>query len=195
MLAVKIRSNNNIKGLEIHGLIKTKVSLYADDTCFLLKPQLESSLIEDLDTFAILSGLKPNYDKCTILCIGSQKMQILHYHVVYQLNGITEMWTYSVYKSQKKNDLTPIIFYRKLAKIDKILLPWKGKYLSICGKITLINSLVISQFTYLLMVLPTPSDLLFKLYEQKILNFIWNGKPDKIKRAYLYNEYEFGGQK
>ena len=40
------------------------------------------------------------------------------------------------------------------------------------------------------MVLPTPSDLLFKLYEQQIFNFIWNGKPDKIKRAYLYNEYE-----
>ena len=44
------------------------------------------------------------------------------------------------------------------------------------------------------MDLPTPSDLLFKLYEQKILNFIWNGKPDKIKRSYLYNEYEFRGQ-
>ena len=62
MLAVKIRSNN-IKIFEIYGL-KTKVSLYADDSCFLLKPQLESlhSLIEDLHNFAILSGLNP---KCT----------------------------------------------------------------------------------------------------------------------------------
>ena len=41
MLAVKIRSNNYIKGLEIRGL-KTKVSLYADDSCFLLKPQFVS---------------------------------------------------------------------------------------------------------------------------------------------------------
>ena len=47
--------------------------------------------------------------------------------------------------------------------------------------------LVISQFTYLLVVLPTPGDLLFKLYEQNIFNFIWNGKPDKIKWDYLYN--------
>ena len=30
MLAIKIRSNKNIKGLEIQG-IKTKVSMYADD--------------------------------------------------------------------------------------------------------------------------------------------------------------------
>ena len=37
MLAVKIRSKN-IKGLEIRGL-KTKVSLYADDSLSLLKPQ------------------------------------------------------------------------------------------------------------------------------------------------------------
>jgi thymidine kinase len=74
MLAAKIRSNNNIKGLETRGL-KTKVSLYTDDSCFLLNPQLESlhDLIEDLDTFAILSGLKTNYDKCTILRIGSLK--------------------------------------------------------------------------------------------------------------------------
>lgn len=70
---------------------------------------------------------------------------------------------------KERNNLTPIHFYRKLAKIDKILLPWKEKYLPICGgkKITLNNSLLISQFTYLLMVLPTPIDLLFKLYEQK----------------------------
>ena len=101
MLAVKIRSNNSIKGLEIRGL-KTKVSLYTDDSCFLLKPQLQSlhGLI-DLDTFAVLSGIKPNYDKCITYWI-TKKMKMLHYCVVYQLNGLTEMWKYSVYKSQKK---------------------------------------------------------------------------------------------
>ena len=49
MLAIKIKSNNNIKGLETQGL-KTKVALYADDSCFLLNPQLGSlhCLIEDV---------------------------------------------------------------------------------------------------------------------------------------------------
>jgi hypothetical protein len=52
MLAVKIPPNNNIKRLEIQGL-KMKVSLYADDSCFILNPQFGSlhSLIEDLDIF------------------------------------------------------------------------------------------------------------------------------------------------
>jgi hypothetical protein len=51
-------------------------------------------------------------------------------------------------EDRKEEILNPIHFYRNLAKIDKILLPWKGKYLSICGKITLINSLVISVYLF-----------------------------------------------
>ena len=100
---------------------------------------------------------------------------------------------------KERNDLTPIHFYRKLPKIDKFLLPWKGKYMSICGEITLINSLVNHRVPICLPICLWfclhPVTLLLKLYEQKIFSFIWNGKPDKIKRAYLYNEYEFGGQK
>ena len=63
----------------------------------------------------------------------------------------------------------------------------------IYGNIALINSLVISQFTHLLMALPTPDDSFLISYEQKIFCFIWDAKSNKIKRAYLYNEYELGG--
>ena len=64
MLAIKIRSKNDIIGVEIQGL-KTKMSMYADDSSFKLSPQARSlqCLIEDLDNFCVLSGLKPNYDK------------------------------------------------------------------------------------------------------------------------------------
>ena len=77
--------------------------------------------------------------------------------------------------------------------MDKILQPWRGKCLSIYEEITLINSLVISQFTHLLMALPTYDYSFFKSHEKKIFCFIWDAKPDKIKRAYLYNENELGG--
>jgi hypothetical protein len=43
------------------------------------------------------------------------------------------------------------------------------------------------------MALPTPNDSFFKSYEQKVFHFIWEAKPDKIKSACLYNEYELGG--
>ena len=42
-------------------------------------------------------------------------------------------------------------------------------------------------------MLSTPDDLFFKSDEQKIFCFIWDAKSNKIKRAYLYNEYKLGG--
>jgi hypothetical protein len=92
MLAIKIRSNNNIKGLEIQGL-RTKVSLYADDSCFLLNPQLRSlHSLRGSRSFSNLSGLQPNDNKCTILSIGSQKRLLWLYRVVYQWNCLMVMW-------------------------------------------------------------------------------------------------------
>ena len=61
ILSIKIRSNNNIRGLEIQGL-KTKVSMYAYDSSFMLSPYARplQCLIEDVDNFSGFSGLKPN---------------------------------------------------------------------------------------------------------------------------------------
>ena len=64
-----------------------------------------------------------------------------------------------IHISKNINQLITINFNRKFAKTDKILQPWRGKHLSTYGKITMINSLVLSQFTYLLMALQMTSFL------------------------------------
>ena len=81
----------------------------------------------------------------------------------------------------------------KKVKIDKVLQPWRGKTLTLQGQITLINTLVIPQFIYLLMAFPSPETSFFKGFEHNIFRFLWNNKPDKIKRQYVYNSYENGG--
>lgn len=197
ILAIKIRRNNAIKGLGVNGLT-SKISMYADDTNFLITEQNTSlqNLTIDLDAFSNISGLKPNYDKCKILRIGSLKKSDFTLST-----NIPISWTDGPVKvlgiqiPENINEISEINFNSKLEKIEKILMPWKGNYLTIYGKITIINSLVVSQFTHLLIALPSPKEHLFKLFEQKIFKFIWNNKPDKIKRAYLYNEYEVGGFK
>ena len=84
---------------------QTKVSMY--DSSFILSPQARSlqCLIEDLDNFSGLSGLKPNYDKCTILRIGSLKnttftlpcslpikwLDILGIHITKYINELSKM--------------------------------------------------------------------------------------------------------
>ena len=49
--------------------------------------------------------------------------------------------------------------------------------------------------TYLFSVLPSPPSEFIKRLEQILFKFIWNGKPDKIKRDILYCSKEDGGLK
>lgn len=194
MLAIRIRNNANIKGLEVNGL-ESKSSFYADDASFYINPDALSldSLITELDSFALLSGLKPNYDKCSILRIGSLKRSNQFSFIVPIQCSEGPVNLLGIHIPVDKELLVKINFEIKLQKMNKILQAWRGKYLSIFGKVTVINSLILSQFTYLLQALPSPDTLFMKTYEKVIFNFIWNGKTDKIKRTYVYNTRENGG--
>jgi hypothetical protein len=77
---------------------------------FSFKSQLESllGLVEDLDTFANFSGLKPNYDKCTILHIGSLKNTLPCSLPIKWSDGDVDILGIKIPK--ERNDLTPIHF-------------------------------------------------------------------------------------
>ena len=61
------------------------------------------------------------------------------------------------------------------------MLPWKGKYQSICVKITLIYALFISRFTYLLMVLPTPSNRFLNYMSKNVSILFGMASQTKLK--------------
>jgi hypothetical protein len=116
-------------------------------------------LIEDLDNFSGLSGLKPNYDECTILRLGYFKNSTFTLPCSLPITWPDgEVDIRGIQIRRYIHELSTMHFNRKLVKIDKILQPRRGKYPSIQAKIALINSLVISQFSHLLMVLPTSDD-------------------------------------
>ena len=69
-----VRKDENIRGINI-GNVECKLSQYADDTTMILDGS-ELSLSRTLlllDNFAILSGLKINYEKTEALWMGSYK--------------------------------------------------------------------------------------------------------------------------
>ena len=71
-----------------------------------------------------------------------------------------------------------------LIKAKQVVNSWKYRYLTPMGKITIIKTLIISKFTHLFMTLPTPVTVLNDL-NKLLFNFIWDGKPDKIKREQM----------
>ena len=84
-------------------------------------------------------------------------------------------------------------FESQFEKLKTVLNMWAQRDLTPIGKITIIKSLALSQMTYLFSVLPKPPNEFIKKLEQVLFNFIWNGKPDKIKRSTLYLSKQDGG--
>jgi hypothetical protein len=79
-------------------------------------------------------------------------------------------------------------------EFKKVLDMWTQRDLSLIGKIAVLKSLAFSTIIYQCGVMVPPDK-----FEEEIIDiaytFIWNGKPDKIKRKTLIAEYEKGGLK
>ena len=61
------------------------------------------------------------------------------------------------------------------------------------GKITVIKSLALPKLIHLFSALPNPPKYILSELEKIFFKFIWNNKPDKIKRKTLISSYEKGG--
>jgi hypothetical protein len=80
----------------------------------------------------------------------------------------------------------------RLLKVETIIDAWFHRSLSIKGKITIINSLLISQMLYLSNVVEIPEWALNR-YQNLIIRFLWNDKPAKISYKVLINDIKNGG--
>ena len=70
---VLIKSNNNIKGLDIYGY-NFLYAAFADDSSFLFKNKNSvTEAFKILDWFSFSSGLKPNKEKFEVAGIGVKK--------------------------------------------------------------------------------------------------------------------------
>ena len=168
---------------------------YADDidiTCKNTKQNI-SEIHKTLADFAKCTGLKDNYDKTTLYCIGKYNEAIpIEYTkgmkvVTSSINVLGVNITADLEKLLREN-YDPLY-----EKCKAILNSWKSRQLSLYGKIITINTLVASQFVYKMNVLPSISDQFIKKMEKLCEEFIWNGRRPKIPLKKLQNTKELGG--
>jgi hypothetical protein len=76
--------------------------------------------------------------------------------------------------------------------MNKLLCAWGKRKLYILGKILIIKSLILPLFTFLASVCLV-RDIYHKEIQKKYFQFIWNCKPDKVKRNLIINSHERGG--
>ena len=61
------------------------------------------------------------------------------------------------------------------------------------GKFTVVKTFALPKIIYPLTVLNNPPVDILKKIKFEIFNFIWDSKPDKIKRSVIMQDYKIGG--
>ena len=74
-------------------------------------------------------------------------------------------------------------FREKIDYIEKLYKSWLYRKLTPLGKITIIKTLALSQFSHIALVCPHLGQEKAKLVDKLSYNFLWSNKPDRMKRT------------
>ena len=193
VLASGIRNNNDIKGIKVNG-VEFKVSQLADDTTIFLS-DLDSvgNVLQLLEIFHAISGLKLNIEKTLAKCIGSLKPN--ECQISYNLKWTTgPIKTLGVVITNDPKIILNEVFMPRLKIFGNILDIWHCRGLTLKGKVTILKSLALPQLHYAMSVLPVPPTTV-DMVDRMITDFIWSKRRPKIKRDVLIQNIENGGIK
>jgi len=92
--------------------------------------------------------------------------------------------------------LMPALNYQEaLTCISKKVEYWKKRNLTPLGKITVIKTFILGKFNHLFISLPLPSNQFIKQINDLLFKYLWDNKPDRIRRSQITSDYAEGGLK
>ena len=207
----KIENNRAIKAIPIPRSrysnieIKAKTGCFADDVGMVVKNETETinAIFNDYSLFSRLSGIELNVSKTEVMKLNLNTSNSIF--VPEQIRAYGEVFTTSesvkicgvvfsndrdlAYKSNIKD---------KIVKLEKQIIRWLPRGLSVEGKLLIVKTFGLSQLIYSLQMCKILDEDL-KQIESIIFKFLWNRKwvwnqaPDRIKRDYLKLPFSKGG--
>ena len=150
LLSYKISTTEDTKGI-IYTKQEFKKSLFADDASFILDGSFKSfqTLIEILDNFSYISGLKLNAKNCQVLRIGSMSKGDVVYLKGRQFQwSSTEASAHGMTFCTNKDNIFRANLEPKITLFEKCLKQWQHRKLTLMGKITVIK-IMLSQNLYM----------------------------------------------
>ena len=195
IFSIMIKGNDIISGITI-GDSNIKILLYADDAVIITNGSKESikELCHVLEKFSKASGLIVNLDKSFIFPMGPfipiypKYLDDFKFKITFgPINYLGISFSHHV------DDFFRLNYLPKLSRIKRLLNIWSSRDLTPTGKIVILKCFAISQLVYILTILPMPPLSFFKDLDSIFYKFIWNNKPDKIKRTTMINRRIHGG--
>ena len=135
---------------------------------FLEDRKYVTELTNIFNLFSKFSGLKPNKSKCEIADIGALKgvqVALCSMRCIYLVSNIVKILGIYYYYNKKLEIQEN--FKRHIVKTKKTLQIWGIKDLSIAGKITVFQTLAISEILYLALVKTIPNLIIQELYNAR----------------------------
>ena len=195
ILAHMIRQNDNIKGYTVCGK-EILMSQFADDASLLLDGSKESfeACVFTIMEYAKYSGLAMNFDKTKVVWFGCEEPPNITYlpHLPFEWNPNTFSILGVEFTTDLK-DITDINIRKKLTEMQHNLNEWSKRDLTPFGKVTVLKTLIISKIVHLLIALPTPSVKIINEINTMFYKFLWDEKPDKMRRSLAKQKIIEGG--
>lgn len=207
----RLESNPNIKPAQVSPSkysnikIENKVGGFADDVGLVVNNDRVTidCIFKDYELFTKLSGIEINIDKTEILSLRHNSTHQDFVPVSIRIKG-KEILTKEtikicgIYFSNNINTAYENNIIDKIEKMERQLIMWLQRALSIEGKILIVKTFGLSQLIYSLQMCQINERELIDI-ERMIFKFLWNKKwvgniaPDRIKRIFLKQPYDKGG--
>ena len=171
------------------------LGLFADDTdsYFLHDQHVLDHLLETIEYFSNMSGLRINYDKTSIYRIGSLKNSNATLYTQKPLNWTNEpVNILGVWIDHSENEIIKLNYESLVQKTGIVLNSWSNRNLSLVGKVQVVNALVASLYVYRMSAIPSPTTTFFNKIQTMCNKFFWNGRV-KIPTALLQTNKKLGG--
>lgn len=178
----RAKREGHIEGVIPH-LLDDGLSIlqYADDTILFMDHDLDKArnLKLILCAFEQLSGLKINFHKSEIFCFGDAKEHEQAYSDLFGCKAGAYPFRYlgipMHFRKLRNAEWNSVI-----ERIEKKLSSWKGKHLSVGGRLVLINSVLSSLPVYMLSFFEIPRKVLEKIDFLRS-RFYWQSEDEKKK--------------
>ena len=189
IMAINLKANTSIKGIQCKNT-KILLTQFADDTTIFLKDKesLENS-IHLLKHFYQCSGLKLNRSKTEAFRLGaSNNISIANTGI----KTVEKTKSLGIILTKNTNDLIQLNFEERVKKIKNVINMWKGRNLTIKGKITLLRNKVMPLILYASSMLYTPPETIQQI-ERLMYDFIWTNGKHHVPKNVIVQSISNGG--
>ena len=157
-LTNQMLQSKTIAGIRMEGDREIRLSQYADDLVIFSKAEVSpiKGVLNELDKFSDVSGLRINVEKTKCLKIG-QNIETPFLNDI-GLSVVNELKVLGIIYSSSTNDIVARNMQAILPRVSQEITQWKRRNLTLIGKITVVKAMLISKMVHVFSTLPNPSD-------------------------------------